>query len=141
MPIKIKIGHQNQANKPIYLTQAGKIICGKFSYSGKYKSSLKEIYRSIKDLAYSKPKGEVLDVTNYKYWTAANIYDDYLVPKWQRTITVEKMEKFASETVIREMIAKIIPIFRKSLRAKWKRIFKKLDPTDEQTPKNPWEIL
>ena len=68
--IIIKIGHQEQANKPIFLLPSGAVECGNFKYDGRYKDNFKAIYKKILDLAYSKPRDGVVDVSNYKYWNA-----------------------------------------------------------------------
>ena len=67
-------------------------------------------------------------MSNSKYWDAIMIYDDYLVPKWQKTISVEKMSFFVKESQINILINKIKPEFIKAIEARWLKIFKMSDP-------------
>lgn len=140
-PIQIKIGQQNQANKPIFLLSNGSIVCGNFRYKGRYMTKFKKYYNEILEHTASKPKGEALDVSTSKYWDARSIYDYYIVPRWQRVITVEKILKFANETSIKEIIEDIKPEFSRAVSSKWKKIFKRSDPNDINTPKQAWEIF
>lgn len=71
--IKIKVGYERQADKPIYLLADGSIECGRFRYEGRYKKRFKEFYNRIYSLAYKKSKNGVIDVSNAKYWDAAQI--------------------------------------------------------------------
>jgi hypothetical protein len=84
--IKIKIAHQQQANKPIFLLRTGAIECGNFQYDGRYKEKFKFLFEKIAGLAHTKPIDGVLDVSLYKYWDAIRIYDDYVLAKWLKSI-------------------------------------------------------
>jgi len=75
---KIKIGHQDQADKPIYLLPTGAIQCGRFRYEGRYKKKFKAIYDRIACLAHGTPKNRMLDVSQAKYWDALRIYHEYV---------------------------------------------------------------
>src|SRR5438128_11372080 len=96
--IKIKVGQQEQARKPIYLLQTGAVECGKFRYEGRYKKKFKSIFARIYSLAHTKPKNGILDVSGYRYWDAVRIYDDYVVVRWCKSVSATKLEKFACET-------------------------------------------
>ncbi len=141
MSIKIKIAHQKQADKPIFLLSTGSIECGKFIYKGRYKKNFKSLFKRILDLAYTKPKNNILDVSTYRYWNALDIYDSYIVKNWQKTITAEKIHKFANETEIYILLENPRHEFKQAVSLKWKKIFKQLDPNNKNTPKNAWEII
>ena len=140
-PVQIKIGLQRQANKPIFLLKSGVLVCGNFKYKGRYRKKFKKYYGLILDNANKKSKKGVLDVSKTVYWDAISIYDGYIVPRWQRSISAGKMRKLANETEIRKIIDDIKPEFKRAVRLKWRKIFKKSDPSDKHTPKRAWQIL
>lgn len=135
----IKIGHQDQANKSIFLTKNGAVICGNFKYNGRYGNKFKEYYGKILELANNKPRKGVLDVSGVVTWDARLIHDNYIVPRWQRSVSAEKIRKFANESEIKDMIEDIKPEFKRSLRAKWLKIFERSG--SENKPKEAWQIL
>lgn len=135
--IQIKIGHQKQANKEIFLLSNGNIICGGFTYTGRYTNKFKKYYVAILNHLKSKPKNEVVDASLLKYWDARSI-NEYMTNRWQQSITFDKIEDFANETTIAELIADIIPEFKRALGLRWRRVFKE---SANHTPKNAWEIL
>jgi hypothetical protein len=138
--LKIKIEHQPQADKPIYLLHNGSVVCGKFHYQGSQKKKFQELYSYILDRAYKAPVRDILDVSKSKFWDAPMICDKIIDPKAQATISARKIYKLACETESRLAIAQIIPVFKDAVRLKWQKIFRKA-PGDKATPKNPWEIL
>lgn len=138
--IKIKIGVQKQANKPIFLHKNGVVVCGNFTYKGRYKKKFREYYYFIKSHANSKAKKGVLDVSGYKYWDALSIYD-YVAMRWHRSISLRPLEKLANETEIRMRVEVIRKEFVRAARLKWLRIFRNSDPSDPHTPKMVWQIL
>lgn len=117
------------------------MICGNFKYNGRYKKKFKKYYNLIIGYANNKPKNEILDVSGANYWDAISIYDNYIIPKWQRVVTSEKIHKFANETTIRKIINDIQPEFKRSLTLKWRKIFIKSDPEAADFPRNAWQIL
>ena len=139
--IKIKIGHQPQANKPIFLLHNGNIVCGKFIYKGRFVQEFKEHYGTILGYAYKTSKNGILDVSDAVYWDAPAIYDKYIVPHWQSTITAKKIERFANETEIKKITESMKPEFQRGLRSKWKKIFMAADKDDPNLARDPWEIL
>ena len=139
--IIIKIGHQEQANKPIFLLPSGAVECGNFKYDGRYKDNFKAIYNKILDIAYSKPRDGVVDVSNYKYWNAIRIYDEYVAAKWINTVSARRIEKFANETEVFLLLEDIRTEFKRAVGLKWKKIFKKADLNDPKTPRSGWQIL
>jgi len=72
--ILIKIGHNNQANKPIFLFANGCVECGRYRYNGRYKEKFKRYFDEILELANSKPKQDIVDVSQVRYWDAISIY-------------------------------------------------------------------
>lgn len=137
---KIKIAHQKQANKPIYL-RTGAIECGNFRYDGRYKQKFKLRFEKITGLAQTKPTDGVLDVSQYKYWDAIRIYDDYILAKWLKSISARKVEQFAVEAQVVLLLEDIKQEFERAVGLKWKRIFHKSDPNNANTPKQAWQIL
>src|SRR5271163_1589115 len=134
--LKIKIGHQRQANKPIYLLHNGSIVCGKFQYQGSQKKKFQECYSYILERAYKAPARDILDVSQSRFWDAPTICDEIIDRKAQATISARKIYKLACETEIRLAIAQIMPVFKDAVRLKWQKIFRK-NPGDKATPKNP----
>lgn len=139
--IKIKIGQQTQANKPIFLLHNGHIVCGNFIYKGRYIKTFANYYRSILKHTQKKPKKDILDVSTIRYWDAIIIYNDYLVPNCQKGITTKNIEAFANETAIYKILEIIKPEFQHALRQRWKKIFIKWDKNDPNLPRDPWQIL
>jgi len=139
--IKIKVGQQEQADKPIYLLSTGVVECGKFRYRGRHKQKFKAIFNRIYSLAHTKPKDGVLDISGYKYWNAVRIYEEYVVRRWCKSVSAIQLEKFASETEIVLMLAEIKSEFKRAVGLRWKKEFRKRDPNDEQTPWHAWQIL
>ncbi len=139
--IKIKLGQQKQADKPIYLLSTGVIECGKFRYKGRHQKKLKAIFDRIYSLAHTKSKGAVLDVSDYKYWDAPRIYDEYVIARWCKSVSAVRLERFARETRIVLMLAAVQREFKRAVALRWKREFEKSDPNDENTPRQAWQIL
>lgn len=141
MAIKIKVGQQRQANKPIYLLHTGAVECGRFRYEGRYKKRFMAIFNKICELAHTKPKDGVLDISGYKNWDAVNIYQDYVVAHWCKSVSAVRLEKFACETEIVSMLGEIKNEFKRAVGLKWAKEFRKCDPNDENTPRQGWQIL
>jgi hypothetical protein len=138
--LKIKIYHQPQANKPVFLLQNGSIICGTFTYQGNQTKAFRQIYTDILERAYKKPTGNVLDISKSRVWYATTIQDELIDPKARGSISARKIYKLACETEIKWAIDLIIPIFAKAVHSRWQKIFRQA-PTDPSTPKIPWQIL
>jgi len=139
--IKIKIAHQEQANKPIYLLRTGVIECGNFRYDGRYKKKFRLLFEEIAGLAHTKATDGVLDASLYKYWDAIRIYDDYILAKWLKSISASKVKQFAAETQVVLLLEDIKHEFKRAVGLKWKRMFHKSDPKCASTPKQAWQIL
>lgn len=137
---RIRIAQQQQANKPIYLLATGAIECGNFKYTGRYKDEFKSFFIRICDLVHDKHGVDEYNVSEYKYWNAINIYD-YIVMHWLESISAEQVEKFANETEVKIMLEKIRCEFIRALNLRWRRIFKKSDPNDPNTPRQAWQLL
>lgn len=141
MVTKIKIGQQNQAGKPIYLLATGDVECGRFRYEGHRKKQFKVIFDRIYSLAHTKPKDGILDVSDYRYWDAERIYNDYVCARWCKSVSATRLKKFAHETEIVLMVRAIQPEFKRAVGLKWKREFQKRGPDDANTPWQAWQIL
>jgi hypothetical protein len=138
---KIKIGQQEQAQKAIFLLHTGVIQCGRFEYRGGCREQFRSIYERITDVAFDRPIDGVLDVSGYRYWDAIRIYNDFILKRWCARISSRRIERFATETAIVQMLDVIRAEFRRSVGAKWKRLFKRSDPLSPDTPKMAWQIL
>ena len=141
MMSKIKIGHQEQANKPIFLLSTGAIVCGNFSYNGRFKKKFKQYYDRIYDLSKIKKGEKEIDVSGCRYWNAIGIYHNYVVEQWVSTVSARRLEKFANETEISIMVNDIIHEFKRALVLRWRKIFKNSDPNDPNTPRKAWQII
>ena len=137
---RIKIGFQKQANKAIYLFATGVIECGNFKYSGRYKKIFKSYFVKISDLVHDRQVVEY-DVSEYKYWTAINMYDDYITSHFLESISSEQVEKFANETEVVILVEEIIAEFKIAVTKKWKRIIKQSDQNGKLNPPYAWMIL
>ena len=138
---RIKIAFQKQANKPIYLLSTGVVECGNFKYRGRYKNDFKSIFIQICDLVHDKNEGDEYDVSEYKYWDAISIYNDYIVANWCESISAEQLEKFANESRVVMILESIKSEFKRAISMKWKKIFKNSDPNDNERPSQAWQIL
>lgn len=138
---KIKIAYQQQANKPIYLLEAGVIECGNFKYSGRCKDEFKSFFVRICDLVHDRHGIDEYDVSEYQLWNAIKIYNDYIVVHWHESISAEQVQKFANETEVVMILEKIKCEFKRAVGLRWKRIFKKSDRNDPRTPTQSWQIL
>jgi hypothetical protein len=139
--INIKVGHQEQAAKPIYLLPNGAIQCGIFLYEGRYKKKFKAIYERILSLAPCKPRGGVIDVSQHHYWDAIRIYHEYVVVKWVKSVSAKQIERFANETEVFIMLEDIRTEFKRAVGLKWQKEFKKASPNDPNRPRQAWQIL
>ena len=83
---KIKIAYHELANKPIYLLSTGVLVCGNYTYKGRYKDKFKSYFVKICDLVHDKHGVDEYDVSEYKYWNAIKIYHDYILPNWYNSI-------------------------------------------------------
>lgn len=138
---KIKVGQQKEAGKPIYLLRTGGLECGRFRYDGRYKKQFRSFFSKIYSLAHTKPKDGILDVSTYRYWDAPRIYDEYVVPRWSKSVSATRLEKFACETQIVEMLRVIQAEFKRAVGLRWKKEFQKRGTDDANTPWNAWQIL
>ncbi len=138
---RVKVGYQQQAKKSIYLLATGVIQCGNFEYAGRYKKKLKSLFTKICDLVPYVQSTDECDVSEYRYWDAVSIYDDYVVGQWLKSVSAEQMAKLSRETQVKKMLEDIQVEFVRAVGAKWRRIFKKADPNSPEMPKQPWQIL
>ena len=88
--IDIKIGHQKQADKAIFLHKNGSFTCGNLKYRGRYIKKYQGYYNKILGLSNDKPRNAVLDVSQARYWDAISIYDEYVVEKWVANVSAKK---------------------------------------------------
>jgi hypothetical protein len=140
-PIRIKIGHQNQANEPIYLYPNGKIVCGNYEYSGKYKQRFREVYALISDLVDQSHPDDSIDVSTFRFWNAAEVYDEYIAKKWKKSIGAKTLERLAIETRIFLELEEVRSEFKRAVSAKWKKIFRNSDISDPTTPTQGWHLF
>jgi hypothetical protein len=138
---RIKIGHQAQAEEPIYLFQSGKIVCGNYQYEGKMKKQFQGIFRTICELVEHKTTSDVLDVSSYRYWNTMSVYEEHIVLKLRKSIGATSLEKLAIETEVFLMLETVREEFKRAVSAKWRRIFKRADLDDPSTPTQGWHIF
>ena len=138
---RIKIGHQAQADEPIYLFQSGKIVCGNYQYEGKMKKQFQGIFRTICELVEHKTTSDVLDVSFYKYWNAMSIYEEHIALKWKKSIGARSLEKLAIETEVFLLLETVKEEFRQAVSAKWRRVFKRADSNDPSTSTQSWHLF
>jgi hypothetical protein len=139
--ISIKIAHQSQANQSVILRSDGSVSCGPFRYQGRYKKQFQQFYYEILHLAHTGPIRGILDVSQCKFWDAIAIHNDIMVANWQRTVSATKIRRLADETEIRIVINQIIPEFKRSASAKWRKLFQNSRPITASTLKNAWELF
>jgi hypothetical protein len=139
--IKIKVGHQEQADKPIYLLPTGAIQCGRFRYEGRCKRRFKAIHERILSLASDNHPDGVVDVSQYHFWDAIRIYHDYVVSKWLKSVSAEQIERFANETEVVMMLKEIQAEFKRAILLRLQRELRRADPEDPNRPRQAWQIL
>ena len=120
---------------------SGTIVYGKFQYCGRFKHRFARIHKTIRRTAHTEIKNDVLDVSQYRYWDAITIYDQYILPEWRRSVSAKQVEAFAVETKVSLLVAAIRREFIRALGAKWRRVFKQCDPNALETPRQAWQIL
>ena len=138
---KIKVGHQQQADKPIYLLHNGTLVCGSFEYKGRYKKRFTQIYEHIVSLNVGKVRNGVLDVSHFQYWNAIRIYHEYVAVKWIKTVSAVRLEEFASETEVFLLLEEVREEFKRAVGLKWKKVRKNSGPSDPKWPSKGWQIL
>ena len=139
--IRIKVGHQEQADEPIYLLHTGAILCGRFRYEGRYKREFKAVHERILSLAGVGPRDGIIDVSHCQYWNAIRIYQDHVVTKWLKAVSAERIERFAAETEVYILLEDVRAEFKRAVGLRWKKQFMKADLDDPNTPREAWQIL
>lgn len=138
---RIKVAQERQADKSIYLLPTGAIECGRFRYNGRYKKKFKVIFGRVISLAHTRPKDGVLDISQYKYWDAIGIFQDYVAANWFQSVSAGRLEKFAIETEIVLILEDVRCEFKRAVGLKWRKVFKNSDPNNKNTLRKPWQIL
>ena len=136
---RIKIGNQQQAKKPIYLNKTGMIVCGNFTYKGRFKDRFKSYFYKIIDLVNCNV--DEIDVSNCEYWDAIRIYEEYICVEFLECVKSEQMEKFANESEIFSLIDEMRNEFKIAVTKRWKRIIKQSDQNGKLNPPYAWMIL
>jgi hypothetical protein len=136
---RIKIGNQSQADLPIYLTSSGCLICGALDYRQSNAAHLKELYFKIHELVGA--GNEDLDVSQYRYWNALNIYEEHIAVPWNKSLSAEFLEKLSIETQVFLMLKPVRELFKKAVARRWCRIFRASNPDDPNRPTQAWQIL
>jgi hypothetical protein len=137
---KLLIGHQDQADKPIYLLANGSVECGRYCYNGRHQQKFKQYYREIVDTDIARPKNGTVDVSDVAYWDAIDVYDRYVCQKWVKSVSAGKLKRFADETYVRIRLKDIETEFKHATRARWLREFRARSG-DPSRPNNVWEIF
>jgi hypothetical protein len=83
----------------------------------------------------------ILDVSTYRYWDAPRIYDEYVIPRWCRSVSATRLEKFACETQIVAMLRVLQAEFKRAVGLRWKKEFQNRCTDDANTPWQAWQIL
>ena len=110
---RIKIGHQEQADLPIYLYKNGKLVCGKYEYYGKYIKKFSRVYEVIYDLVRPESSVSGIDVSMFKPWNAIEIYEEYIAKPWNKSIGAKSLERLSIETQVPvQKTDRNIPILR-----------------------------
>lgn len=138
--VQIKIGHQEQADKPIILRSSGVLICGNFTYRGPKKNQFRATYERILELV-PVGRGALLDISQYQYWDAVRIYDDLVVARWVKSVGAKRLEKLAMETEVFLLLEPLRAEFRRAVGRRWRKIVRNSGPLDSGAPKQAWQIL
>ncbi len=128
---RIKIGHQHQADLPIYLSEFGRVICEK--------EYLRELYVAIHQMV--DPQEGELDVSGFRYWNALNIYKEHVAIPWKESLSAECLERLSIETQVFLMLEPVRELFKQAVARKWLRTFKSSKPDDPTRPTQGWHIL
>lgn len=138
--VQIKIGHQEQADKPIILRSSGVLICGNFAYRGPKKNQFRATYVRLLELV---PAGhsELLDISQYQYWDAVRIYDELVVAQWAKSVGAKRLEKLAVETAVFLLLEPLRAEFKRAVGRRWSKIVRNSGPLDSGVPKQAWQIL
>lgn len=139
--VQIKVGHENQADKPVILRPSGVLACGRFLYRGPLQAEFRAIHNKILELVPVRGDCELLDVSHYQYWDAVRIYDELVAARWARSIGAKRLEKLAIETAVFLLLEPVRAEFRRAVGRRWKRIFLAWDQDDPNRPRYGWQIL
>lgn len=137
---RILLAVQTQANKPIFLYENGCVCCGCFRYSGRYKKYFSEIYKEIVKIL-NDSSNEEINVSNFKYWSAIDIYNEIIIPNWLCSISSEQIELFAKQSIITININEIREEFLRAVNLRWRKTIKNANVGDNNVYKQAWQIL
>jgi hypothetical protein len=138
---RIKIGHQEQADLPIYLYKNGKLVCGKYEYSGKYIKEFSRVYEVISDLVRQESSVGSIDVSMFKPWNAIEIYEEYIAKPLKKSIGAKSLERLSIETQVYLVLVPVREVFKTDVHAKWKKKFTKSDINDPNIPRKGWHLF
>ncbi len=129
-PIKIA----TSASRDVFLLPNGFIECGRVRYTGKHIREFKEIFRLIDD-HLCRYRVKQRDVSGHCILSVEDLAD-YMVENWQRTITVQRVERLAAEARIRRLITdQIFPVFMDYLNRRWRAQFRRM--SDDERMRHP----
>lgn len=140
METRILVGYQRQANLPIYLTRTGTIECGRFEYRGRMRLAFRDLYESICAEIEGCRRGGVLDVSMFRVWDATEIYHEFIVRPWKKSIGARKLEMLAVETQVCRQLKPLQQEFRRAVGARWRKILK-VRPDDPNRPTQAWHLF
>jgi hypothetical protein len=141
LPNKIKIGHHDQADEPIFLYPNGEIVCGIFKCSGKSVNKFRNTYELICDLVEKRQPDGSIDVSAFRFWTAPDLYEEYIARPWKKSIGAKKLYQLANESIIYRELQGVISVFNKVLHTKWKKEFRSSDINDPDRPTHGWHLF
>lgn len=119
----IKIAHA--AGKPVFLHANGNVECGRVIYGGKYTREFKDIHHLIDD-HLRRYRVRNRDVSGPRILSIEDLADR-MVERWQRTISVSRIQRLAEEARIRRLVTQaIFPVFTDYVNRRWRSAFAKM---------------
>ena len=83
----------------------------------------------------------ILDVSDFQYWDALNIFEEHIAKPWNKSVSAEQLERLSIETQVFLMLEPVREMFKKAVRKRWRRISKSYSVDDPNRPGQGWQIL
>ena len=66
-------------------------MCGGYTYHGVRAKDFWGLYEAILEMVDRSTIDDVLNISNYRYWNALNIYDELIARKWENKMRSDCM--------------------------------------------------
>lgn len=137
---RIKVGREPNTGNGVFLMRSGQLICGGYTYNGRMIKEFRGLFETVWDMIDRSEVVDELDISQYRYWNALNIYDELIVPKWEESLSAKALHDLSIETQIHLMMKPVKSEFMRAISSAWKRAVKKSAPEDPNRPTQAWHL-